>query len=560
MSDAAEISAEAGHQRMALVVAASALGTVFEWYDFFIFGSLTTIIAAHFFAGVSEAQGLIFALLTFAAGFAVRPFGALVFGRIGDRSGRKRAFLVTMIIMGLATVAVGLIPDYKAIGIAAPFVLVSLRVLQGFAIGGQYGGAVTYVAEHAEARHRGAATGWIQVAAPMGLVLALTIILLCRTNLGEAAFKNWAWRLPFIFSAALLALSIYIRLKLSESPMYQRIQAAGKSSRAPITEAFLRWTNLRVVLTALFGLLTGQGVVWYAAMFYTQFFLEGVIKAPPTIVNFLILPAVMAAALLHIFFAWLSDFTGRKPVMLFGLGLATLSFLPGFQMLAGAVNPALVSAAQHVPVTVIAAPADCSLQFDLIGKKKFLSSCDVAKNALASLGIPYRNEAASPGSVALVQIGSGDAAVMPTVTMPGPDGRGVAANEFAQTKKQFVATLKTSLARAGYPAAANVHTIDVPRALALLLVFMVAASALYGPQAATLVELFPTRIRYTALSFPYHVGVGWFGGFLPVTAYAIVVATGNIYAGLWYPVIVAGVGFVVTLFFLPETRNRDIEA
>jgi MFS family permease len=540
---------------MTLVVAASAAGTIFEWYDFFIFGSLTSIIGAHFFAGVSEAQGLIFALLTFAAGFAVRPFGALVFGRIGDSSGRKRAFLVTMTIMGLATVTVGLLPDYHAVGIAAAYSLVSLRVLQGFAIGGQYGGAVIYVAEHAGARNRGASTGWIQAAAPLGLALALVVILLCRTTFGEDAFKSWAWRLPFLFSAALLALSIYIRLKLSESPMYQRMQRAGEASRAPIAEAFFRWSSLKIVLIALFGLLMSQGVVWYAAMFYTQFFLEGVIKAPAAAVNLLILPAVLAGAVLHMFFGWLSDRTGRKPVMLFGLGLAAVSFLPGFQMLAGAVNPALVSAAQRVPVTVIAAPADCSLQFDLLGKTKFLSSCDVAKNALASLGIPYSNTSVPAGTRARIQIGSSNA-----IAIASPDGRGVPASAFAETKKHFVAQLKQALTGAGYPAAASVQAIDVPRALALLLVFMAAAAALYGPQAAALVELFPTRIRYTALSFPYHVGVGWFGGFLPVTAYAIVVATGNIYAGLWYPIVIAAIGFVVTLLFLPETRKRDIEA
>ncbi len=539
-------------RRMTLVVAASAAGTVFEWYDFFIFGSLAATIGAHFYSGASEAQGLIFALLTFAAGFAVRPFGALVFGRIGDRVGRKRAFLVTITIMGLATVAVGLLPDYHAIGIAAPYALVSLRVLQGFAIGGQYGGAIIYVAEHARARHRGAATGWIQVAAVLGLILALTVILVCRRSLGEDTFKSWAWRLPFLFSAALLVLSIYIRLKLSESPLFQRMQEAGEASQAPIAESFFRWTNLKIVLIALFGLLASQGAVWYAAMFYTQFFLEGVIKAPAAAVNLLILPAAAASTVLYMFFAWISDFIGRKPVMLFGLGLAALSFLPGFQMLAAAVNPALVSAAERAPVSVLAAPADCSLQFDLIGKAKFFSSCDVAKGALASLGIPYRNEAAQPGTAAIVRIG--------TAALASPDGRGLSGEAFAGKKTTFSAALKAALARAGYPLAADVHAIDVPRALGLLLVLMTAAAALYGPQAATLVELFPTRIRYTALSFPYHVGVGWFGGFLPVTAYAIVVATGNIYAGLWYPTIVAGIGFVVTLFFLPETRNRDIES
>jgi MFS family permease len=546
-----EQSISAESPRMTLVVAASAAGTVFEWYDFFIFGSLAAIIGTHFYAGAGEAQGLVFALLTFAAGFAVRPFGALVFGRVGDRMGRKRAFLITITIMGLATVAVGLLPDYRAIGIAAPYALVSLRVLQGFAIGGQYGGAAIYVAEHASRGRRGAATGWIQAAATVGLVLALSAILICRTSFGEEVFKSWAWRIPFLLSALLLVLSIYIRLKLSESPMFLRIQASGGASRAPIVESFFRWPNLKIVLIALVGLLTGQGVVWYTAQFYTQFFLEGVIKVPAAKVNELILIASFGNVLLTMFFAWLSDFVGRKPIMLFGLGLAALSFLPGFALLAQSANPVLISAATNAPVIVHAAPTDCSLQFDPIGKAKFLSSCDVAKSALASAGVPYRNEEAPAGAGATVSIGA--------TSLSSPDGRSVNAKSFAQAKVQFAVRLKTALARAGYPRSADVQSIDVLRALGLLLMFIVAAAALYGPQAAALVELFPTRIRYTALSFPYHVGVGWFGGFLPVTAYAIVVATGNIYAGLWYPVSVAAIGFVVTLLFLPETRGRDIE-
>lgn len=538
-------------RRMTLIVAASAAGTVFEWYDFFIFGSLAAIIGTHFYAGAGEAQGLVFALLTFAAGFAVRPFGALVFGRVGDRLGRKRAFLVTITIMGLATVAVGLLPDYHAIGIAAPYVLVSLRVLQGFAIGGQYGGAAVYVAEHASSGRRGAATGWIQAAATLGLVLALGIILICRTNMGEETFKAWGWRVPFLVSALLLVLSIYIRLKLSESPMFLRIQETGEASHAPIAESFLRWENLKLALIALAGLLASQGVVWYTAMFYTQFFLEGVVKVPAATVNELILIACVANVLLTMFFAWASDFAGRKPIMLFGLGLAALSFLPGFQMLAQSANPALVSAAAKEPVSVHAAPADCSLQFDLLGKAKFLSACDVAKSALASAGVPYRNVPAPAGMKATVSVGP--------ISLASPDGKGMSAPSFIAAKKKFTAALKAALARAGYPGAADVHAIDTVRVLGLLLIFVMAAAALYGPQAAALVELFPTRIRYTALSFPYHVGVGWFGGFLPVTSYAIVVATGNIYAGLWYPVTVAGIGFVVTLLLLPETRGRDVE-
>jgi len=548
-----DIAAKAGGraQRMTLVVAASAAGTVFEWYDFFIFGSLAAIIAAHFYSGVGATQAYIFALLTFAVGFAVRPFGALVFGGIGDRAGRKRAFLVTITVMGLATVAVGFLPDYNAIGVAAPCLLISLRVLQGFAIGGEYGGAAIYVAEHAAPDRRGAATGWIQASATAGLFLALAVTLSCRTALGEDAFRSWGWRVPFLVSAALLAISLWIRLRLSESPMFLRLQEEGEHSNAPLAEAFLRWSNLKIVLLALFGLLMAQGVVWYTAQFYTQFFLEGVIKVPGAAVNALILVIAAASAPLHMFFAWLSDKTGRKPVMLFGLALAVITFVPGFQMLAKAANPALVAAATAAPVIVTAAPSDCSVQFDPIGKTKFLSPCDVAKGALASAGIPYRNDAAAAGSAATIKIGA--------VTLSSPDGRGRDAKSFTADKARFLSALKAALKRAGYPLTADIGAIDVPRTLALLLVFIVAAAALYGPQAAALVELFPTRIRYTALSFPYHVGVGWFGGFLPVTAYAIVVATGNIYAGLWYPVIVAGIGFVITLLFLPETRRRDIE-
>jgi len=560
----------ADRRHMTLVVAASATGTIFEWYDFFIFGSLAPIIATHFYAGAGETQGYIFALLTFAVGFAVRPFGALVFGRIGDRLGRKRAFLVTITIMGLATVAVGFLPDAHAIGIAAAYILIGLRVLQGFAIGGNYGGAIVYVAEHARADRRGAATGWIQVAASFGLLLALGVILVCRTGFGEETFKTWGWRIPFLFSAGLLALSIYIRLKLSESPMFRRIQEAGGASRAPIAETFLRWRNLRIVLVALFSILMAQGVVWYTAQFYTQFFLEGVLKVPGAVANELIMAATVASVPVYMLFAWLSDKIGRKPVMLFGLALSALSFVPGFEMLAQATNPALVSASSNEPVTVHAAPEGCTFQFDPLGKTKLMSACDVAKASLASLGIPYRNQPiyAHPAGIpgAFIEIGALPTdmrvprAKLPSFALASPDGHGLAAKDFTAAKAKFTVALKADLQQAGYPLSADVGKIDYLRAFALLFVFIAAAAALYAPQAAALVELFPTRIRYTALSFPYHVGVGWFGGFLPVTAYAIVVATGNIYAGLWYPTIISALGFVVTLFLLPETRKRDIEA
>lgn len=547
------VTASAGPRatRMGLVLAASAAGTVFEWYDFFIFGSLLSIITKHFFAGAGETQGYILALLTFAVGFAVRPFGGLVFGYFGDRTGRKRAFLVTITMMGVATFAIGLLPDTSVLGKAAPYLLVGLRVLQGFAVGGEYGGAAIYVAEHSAPDKRGAATGWIQVAATIGLFLALTIILSVRTSMGEDAFGEWGWRIPFLISLGLLVISIWIRLKLDESPAFRQLQLEGQTSRAPLSEAFLRWKNLRIVLVVLAGLLMGQGVVWYTAQFYTQFFLERVVKVEPRMVNLLILSVTVLSGLLHIFFARLSDRVGRKPVMLFGLGLAALTLIPGFQWLTEAVNPALVEATARAPVTVFAAPSECSLQFDLIGKAKFSTSCDIAKSSLTNLGVPYRNVSVSAGTLARIRIG--------TVSLSSIDGTTLAPSALAAAQKNFTGEVRRALSAAHYPTAADTGRVDIPLALAILLVFVTAAAALYGPQAATLVELFPTRIRYSALSLPYHVGVGWFGGFLPPLAFAIVAATGNLYAGLWYPVTIAGIGFVVTLLFLPETRWRELK-
>jgi MFS family permease len=535
---------------MGLVLSASAAGTVFEWYDFFIFGSLLSIITKHFFADAGETQGYIFALLTFAVGFAVRPLGGLVFGYFGDRSGRKRAFLFTITIMGLATFAIGLLPDTKTIGDLAPYLLIGLRVLQGFAVGGEYGGAAIYVAEHAAPGKRGAATGWIQVAATVGLFLALTVILIIRTQIGEEAFAAWGWRIPFLISLMLLAISIWIRLRLDESPAFKQLQAEGGTTRAPLTEAFFRWRNLRLVLVVLLGLLMSQGVVWYTAQFYTQFFLERVIKVEPRVVNELILSVTVVSAVLHIFFARLSDRVGRKPVMLFGLALATLFFIPGFHWLTAAVSPGLTEAIARAPVTVFAAPADCSFQFDPIGGKKFASSCDIAKSTLANLGVPYRNEAAPPGELARIRIG--------TQTISSIDGTVLAPSALATARANFQAELKPALKAAGYPQKADSNRVNAPLAIALLVIIVLASAALYGPQAAALVELFPTRIRYSALSLPYHLGVGWFGGFLPAIAFAIVAATGNLYAGLWYPVSVSAVGFVITLLFLPETYKRDI--
>jgi MFS family permease len=535
-----------------LVVAASSIGTVFEWYDFFVFGSLAAIIGKHFYSNVGEAQGFLFALLTFGAGFAARPFGALVFGHVGDRIGRKGAFLATVTIMGLATFAIGLLPDYATLGATAAYILIALRILQGFAVGGEYGGAATYVAEHAKPDARGFATGWIQVSASIGLFLALGVILAIRMSMGEGVFAAWAWRIPFLLSVILLGVSLWMRLRLDESPLFRQMQTEGRVSRAPLSEAFLRWSSLRTVLIVLVGLLMAQGVVWYTAEFYTLFFLQNVIKAAAPVANLLVLVATAAGIPLHVFFGWLSDRVGRKPVMLFGIALAIVAIFPGFRLLTSAVNPALASASQKSPVIVAADPADCSFQFDLIGKTKFVSSCDIAKSALANAGVPYRNQPAPAGATAEISVGA--ARIMSF------NGRALDAKTLAATRAAFDAVLKRALVTAGYPPSAETAAINVPLALAVLIVLITAAAALYGPQAAALVELFPTRIRYSALSLPYHIGVGWFGGFLPATAFAIVAATGDIYAGLWYPFAIAALAFIVSLIWLPETRGRDIAA
>ena len=546
------MAGEPARTRMGIVLAASATGTIFEWYDFFIFGSLAAIIAKHFFASAGEAQGFIFALLTFAAGFAVRPFGALVFGYFGDRTGRKRTFLVTITIMGVATFAIGLLPDAGSLGLNAAYLLLAMRVLQGFAVGGEYGGAAIYVAEHAAPNRRGASTGWIQVAATIGLFLALGVILATRSIMGEDAFAAWGWRIPFLLSAGLLGVSLWIRLRLDESPLFRQMQAEGRVARAPLSEAFFEWKNLKLILLALTSMMMGQGVVWYTANFYAQFFLERIAKVEPRVVNLLIMGALIGSSILHIFFARLSDRVGRKPVMLFGLVLAIATLVPGFKLLTEAVNPALTTAAAHAPAVVAAPPGECSVQFDPVGKTKFVSSCDIAKSTLAAAGVPYTNVSAAPGTVAQIRVGSAGISSF--------DGSKLSSADLTAAKKKFDTDLKVVLAQQGYPLAADTAKIDFGRALLILLVFMTAAAALYGPQAAALVELFPTRIRYSALSLPYHIGNGWFGGFLPATAFAIVAATGNIYAGLWYPVAIASIGLLITLFFLPETRGRDIAA
>lgn len=551
MSQSIDASAPAPATSMRTVIAASSAGTTFEWYDFFIFGTLTQILSKTFFAGVSDTVAFIFALAIFGAGFAVRPLGALVFGRIGDRSGRKGAFLFTIVLMGGATFAVGFLPTYAQAGIIAPILLIVARCIQGFALGGEYGGAAIYVAEHAPEGARGRMTGWIQASAAFGLFGALGVILITRTILGEEAFTAWGWRIPFMVSAVLVGISIWMRLKLSESPTFQKMHEEGSHSKAPYTEAFGRWPNLKLVLIALFAVMSAQGAVWYTAFFYTQIFLEKFLKVEPATVNLLMIAATVASAPLYILFGWLSDKIGRKPVMLAGMILALIGFFPGFHLLMQTANPDLARASSQTPIVVIADPATCSLQFDPVGKAVFSTACDIAKNTLANAGVSYDTQKAPAGTQAYVKIGE--------VSVASADGAGLDKAGLKAVKADVETRLKAALQTAGYPAKADPAKVNIWGVFAVLLVFVVAATALFGPIASCLVELFPTRIRYTAMSLPYHIGTGWIGGFLPFTAFAIVASTGNIYSGLWYPVIFTAISVVGTLVFLPETRGRSLD-
>ena len=534
-----------------LVITASSLGTVFEWYDFYLYGLLATIISAQFFSGVNETTGFIFALAAFAAGFAVRPFGAILFGRIGDLVGRKNTFLVTMALMGLSTFAVGLLPSYASIGVAAPVLLVLLRLVQGLALGGEYGGAATYVAEHAPNHKRGLHTSFIQTTATLGLFAALLVVIGTRTMMGEQAFAAWGWRIPFLISLGLLAVSLWIRLQLEESPVFKKMKAEGTTSKAPLTEAFGRWPNLKLVLIALFGAVAGQAVVWYAGQFYALFFLERMMGVDGATANILIAIALAIGTPFFIVFGWLSDRIGRKPIILAGCLLAAISYFPLFHALSKAANPDLYAAQATAPVTVIADPADCSLQFDPIGRNRFDSrSCDIVKAYLARAAVSYENVAAPAGSLARLRIGDTE--------IPAVDPQAVAGPDRAEAIVRFQAQVKAALTRVGYPDKADPDEIDRPLVVLILTILVLYVTMVYGPIAALLVELFPARIRYTSMSLPYHIGNGWFGGFLPTTAFAMVAASGNIYYGLWYPVVVASATVVIGLLFLPETRGRDI--
>ncbi len=530
------------------VIFASSLGTVFEWYDFYLYGALSGIISRQFFSGVNETTGFIFALLAFAAGFFVRPFGALAFGRLGDLVGRKYTFLVTIILMGGATALVGVLPSYASIGVAAPVILITLRLLQGLAIGGEYGGAATYVAEHAPPGRRGLYTSWIQTTATLGLFLSLLVILGCRLVLGDE-FEDWGWRIPFLFSILLLAVSVYIRLQLEESPEFLEIKQSGQLSKAPLTEAFGKPGNLKIVVLALFGATAGQAVVWYGGQFYALFFLEKVLQVDAGAANLVIAAALVIGTPFFIVFGSLSDRWGRKPVVLAGCALAALTYFPVFKALTHYANPALERAVAEAPVKVLADRADCSFQFDPVGRAAFTSACDIAKSALAKAGIPYSTGAGGPGAV--VQIGTGDAALR----VPAFDGRGLPAAELGQRRAEFTSALRRELDAAGYPAKADMEEVNFPMLVALCAYLVLLVTMVYGPLAAWLVELFPTRIRYTAMSLPYHIGNGWFGGFLPVTAFAIVAATGDIYSGLWYPIAVATMTVVIGGLFLRDGRR-----
>ena len=534
------------------VIFASSLGTVFEWYDFYLYGSLAAIIAKQFFAGTDPNTGFIFALLAFAAGFIVRPFGALVFGRLGDMIGRKYTFLVTILIMGASTFVVGLLPGYASIGIAAPIILITLRILQGLALGGEYGGAATYVAEHAPEGKRGSFTSWIQTTATLGLFLSLLVILGVRTAIGEAAFADWGWRIPFLVSIFLLAISVWIRLSMNESPAFAKMKAEGTTSKAPLSEAFGQWRNLKIVILALVGLTAGQAVVWYTGQFYALFFLTQTLKVDGPTANILIAVALLLGTPFFLIFGSLSDRIGRKMIIMAGCLIAALTYFPIFAGLTHFANPALEKALVTAPVVVTADPAKCQFLFNPTGTKKFTSSCDIARTVLANASVAYTSLPGPADSLASIKIGD--------KVIAGYDATGLSKDDLAAKDKAFKKDLGDAIKTAGYPTKADPEQINKPMVLLLLFILVLYVTMVYGPIAAMLVEMFPTRIRYTSMSLPYHIGNGWFGGLLPTTAFALVAYKGDIYYGLWYPIIIALITFVIGMLFVKETKDNDIYA
>jgi MFS family permease len=534
------------------VIFASSLGTVFEWYDFYLYGSLAAIIAKQFFSGTDPNTAFIFALLAFAAGFIVRPFGALVFGRLGDMIGRKYTFLVTILIMGSSTFIVGLLPSFASIGITAPIILISLRILQGLALGGEYGGAATYVAEHAPDDKRGSFTSWIQTTATLGLFLSLLVILGTRTAVGEADFAAWGWRIPFLLSVFLLAVSVWIRLSMNESPAFAKMKAEGKASKAPLTESFGKWNNLKIVLLALIGLTAGQAVVWYTGQFYALFFLTQTLKVDGSTAYLLIAASLLIGTPFFLVFGSLSDKIGRKKIIMAGCLLAAATYFPIFSGLTHYANPALEAALKSDPVVVTADPNTCQFQFNPTGTKKFTSSCDIAKAKLSAASVNYTNETAAPGSVATIKIGN--------KVISSYDANGLSKADATAKDKAFSKELSDEIKAAGYPTKADPDQMNKPMVLLLLVILVIYVTMVYGPIAAMLVEMFPTRIRYTSMSLPYHIGNGWFGGLLPTTAFALVAFKGDIYYGLWYPIIIALITFVAGMLFIKETKDNDIYA
>jgi MFS family permease len=552
-TDAGVPKGTAARQNTWLVIGASSLGTVFEWYDFYLYGLLTAVIGAQFFSGVNDTTAFIFALAAFGAGFAVRPFGALVFGRLGDLVGRKHTFLITMGIMGFSTFAVGLLPSYASAGVIAPILLITLRLLQGLALGGEYGGAATYVAENSPQGKRGLFTSFIQTTATLGLFAALLVVIATRTSLGEEAFKAWGWRIPFLVSVILLGISLWIRMQLAESPVFVKMKSQGATSKAPLSEAFGRWSNLKIVLIALLGACMGQAVVWYTGQFYALFFLERIVKVDGATTNILVAIALVLATPAFVFFGWLSDKVGRKPIIMTGCLLAILTYFPLFGALTRYANPALYAAQAATPVTVVADPKECSFQFDPVGKNPFdATSCDIAKSFLAKAGVSYKREDAPAGTLAKIRSGSS--------TFDAPDPKALKGADRKKAIADFQKQVKGALTAAGYPDKADPAAINKPMVVLMLWILVIYVTMVYGPIAALLVELFPARIRYSSMSLPYHIGNGWFGGFLPTTAFAMVAATGDIYYGLWYPIVVAAITLVLGLLFLPETFKRPIDA
>ena len=534
------------------VIFASSLGTVFEWYDFYLYGTLAVIIGNQFFSALDPASRTIFSLLAFAAGFIVRPFGALVFGRLGDMIGRKYTFLVTILIMGLSTFIVGLLPNYATIGVAAPVILIGLRMLQGLALGGEYGGAATYVAEHAPHGKRGAYTSWIQTTATLGLFLSLLVILGVRTAIGEAAFADWGWRIPFLVSIVLLGISVYIRLSMNESPAFAKMKAEGKTSKAPLSESFGQWKNLKIVILALVGLTAGQAVVWYTGQFYALFFLTGALKVDGATANLLVAASLVIGTPFFILFGTLSDKIGRKPIIMAGCLLAIVTYFPVFNALTKAANPDLAAAQAKNKVVVTADAKECSFQFNPTGVAKFTSSCDIAKQVLSANSVSYENAAGTAGTPATIKIGD--------TVISSYQAAGMSPDDLKKKDAEFKKTTVDTLRAAGYPAKADPAKVDKVTIIMILTYLVILVTMVYGPIAAMLVEMFPTRIRYTSMSLPYHIGNGWFGGLLPATALAIVAQTGNMYNGLWYPIIVAAMTLVVGTLFVKETKDVDIYA